>query len=330
MIIKLIIVVVLYFITSYLMKFLKLNSIHRKIVLYFDYAFIYRPTLFFTVWVMICLGMYTAYLSNHQIPQWMFEFDFKTCLLFVSMTCIMGTIFIKENQEILNQYEYLDKNIVQLLSKISLFMGLVLLLLINIYNFLLGVALYVFWQFSYNRKIKNNLLIKCLSNTVIGILLLFSGFFVVVSRGNYFSLNLISISYVSWLILFLFSICYLTVFLFIEVSESGEDTFSDRRIVFLISTVLLILILMISIYIDEPLLSVCALVSTPFYLYALLRNMDKDMIRAIKYPVFIFNFFTATIFPYLGIAVIIVFYLSKYYYWHRFDTHYPTFLIDND
>ena len=130
--------------------------------------------------------------------------------------------------------------------------------------------------------------------------------------------------------LFLFSLCYLTVFLFIEVSETDKNVFNDRRIMFLISTVLLIFVLMISLAINEPLLSVCALVSIPFYLYALLRNMDKDMIRAIKYPVFIFNFFTATIFPYLGIAVIIVFYLSKYYYWHRFDTHYPTFLIDND
>ena len=173
-------------------------------------------------------------------------------------------------------------------------------------------------------------MIKCLSNTLIGILLLLSGFFVVVSRGNYFSLDLISISYVSWLILFLFSLCSLTIFLFVEVSESDQDIFDDRRIIFFISTVLLILVLMTSLSINEPLLSVCALVSIPFYLYALLRNMDKDMIRAIKYPVFIFNFFTATIFPYLGIAVIILFYISKYYYWHRFDIHYPTFLVDND
>ena len=161
-------------------------------------------------------------------------------------------------------------------------------------------------------------------------LLSFSGFLVIASRGSYFSLDLISISFSSWLILFLFSLCYLTIFLFIEVSESDENIFDDRRINFLISTVLLILILMTSLSINEPLLSVCTLVSIPFYLYALLRNMDKDMIRAIKYPLFIFNFFTATIFPYLGIAVIIVFYISKYYYWHRFDIHYPTFLVDND
>jgi len=170
MIIKLIIVLLIYFITNYLMKFLKLNPIHRKIVLYLDYPFIYRPTLFFTVWVMISLGMYTAYLSNHHIPQWMFEFDFKTCLLFISMSCVMGTIFIKENQEILDKYEYLDQNIVQLLSKTSLFIGLILLLLINIYNFLLGLALYLFWQFSYNLKIKNDLLIdrtrRLQSNTI--------------------------------------------------------------------------------------------------------------------------------------------------------------------
>ena len=188
----------------------------------------------------------------------------------------------------------------------------------------------MFWKFIYAQKVQNNLLIKCLSNTFIGIILLLSGFFVVQVGENYFSLNLMSISYTSWLIIFLFSLCYLTIFLFIEVSENSKNIFDDRRIIFIVSTVLLVLVLTASLSIKEPLLSICTLVSIPFYLYALLRNMDKDMVRAIKYPLFIFNFFTATIFPYLGIAVIVVFYISKYYYWHRFDTHYPTFLVDYD
>ena len=29
------------------------------------------------------------------------------------------------------------------------------------------------------------------------------------------------------------------------------------------------------------------------------------------------------------IPVVIVYYCSKYYYWHRFDIHYPTFLVDS-
>ena len=331
MIIKLIIVAALYFFTNYLIKFLKVNSIHKNIVLYLDYIFIYRPTLFFTVWVVICLGMYAAYLTNGYIPQWMFEFNLKTCLLFTSISCIMGALFIIEEKEILVKNEYINKDNIELLFKITLFIGFFILLFINIYNFILGLILYLFCYFIYRTgKVQNNLLIKCLSSTFIGIILLLNGFFIVQTRGGYFSLDLISISYMSVVLLLLFSICYSAIFLLIEIFESKKNLFNNRRITVSISTILLLFVLVISLYINDPLLSICTLVSFPFYIYALLRNMDKDIIRAIRYPLFIFNFFVATIFPYLAIAVIIVFYISKYYYWHRFNIHYPTFLIDND
>jgi hypothetical protein len=42
------------------------------------------------------------------------------------------------------------------------------------------------------------------------------------------------------------------------------------------------------------------------------------------------NFFTLSIYPWLFVPLLVTFYLSKYYYWHRFDLHYPTFLIDHD
>ena len=331
MIIKLIIVVVLYFLTNYLIKFLKVNPIHKKIVLYLDYVFIYRPTLFFTIWVVICLGMYTAYLTNGYIPQWMFEFNLKTCLLFISISCIMGAIFIREQQEALEKNECLNKDNIRLLFNITLFIGLAIPLFINIYNFILGLILYLFRYFIFRKeKVQNNLLINCLSSTFMGIILLLSGFFIVQTRGNYFSVDLISIPYIPVLVFLLFSLCYLSIFLLIEIFESKKNLFDNRRITVSISTVLLLFVLLISFYINDPLLSICTLVSFPFYIYALLRNMDKDIIRAIRYPLFIFNFFVATIFPYLAIAVIIIFYISKYYYWHRFNLHYPTFLIDND
>ena len=35
-------------------------------------------------------------------------------------------------------------------------------------------------------------------------------------------------------------------------------------------------------------------------------------------------------YPWLVVPLLCTYYLSKYYYWHRFDLHYPTFLVDND
>jgi len=243
----------------------------------------------------------------------------------------MGSIFIKDQQKVLEDKEYLNKNVINLLFNITLFIGLLLLLFINLYNLILGVSLYLFWYFIYNQKnVQNNLLVKILSNTFMGIILLLSGFFIVQSEGNYLSINL-SFSYITLLILLLFSLCYSALFLLIETFENDIVVFDDRRIITTISMILWLFVLLFSLfYIKDPLLSICTMVSYPFYLYALLRNQDKDIIRAIRYPVFIFNFFVATIFPYLAIAVIIIFYISKYYYWHRFNLHYPTFLVDND
>ena len=61
-----------------------------------------------------------------------------------------------------------------------------------------------------------------------------------------------------------------------------------------------------------------------------IRRMKKDVLRAIRYPIFILNFFAFTIYPLLFVPLMITYCLSKYYYWHRFELHYPTFLVDYD
>ena len=57
---------------------------------------------------------------------------------------------------------------------------------------------------------------------------------------------------------------------------------------------------------------------------------EKDFQRVYTYPLAILNFFCMTIFPYLFVLSFIVFYLTKYYNWHRFNFHFPTFLVEND
>jgi len=325
MIIKLAILVILYYTVNYLINFLKSHYIHKKIVLSFDYIFIYRPTLFFVIWLMVSLGMYIAYLSNNYNPQWIFKFNFKTFLLFLSITFIMGSIFVNDSKD------NLDDNKKRIISKITLCIGLICLLLINIYNIILGLVLYLFLNFIYcNNDIKNNFLLKSFSNTFIGLILLMSGFVFICSHGSYLSLDLTSHGYKTLLLIFLSSLCYLAIFFMVELFNNDSILFNSRRVITFISTLILFFVLLISMYIGNPLLSICTISSIPFYLYALFRNDNKDIIRSIRYPIFIFNFFVATIFPYLAIAVITIFYLSKYYYWHRLNIHYPTFLVEND
>jgi hypothetical protein len=85
-----------------------------------------------------------------------------------------------------------------------------------------------------------------------------------------------------------------------------------------------------ALYHGDPLASTAACVSIPFFVFTVMRRFEKDVLRAIRYPIFILNFFTLSIYPWLFVPLLITFYLSKYYYWHRFDLHYPTFLVDHD
>jgi len=81
---------------------------------------------------------------------------------------------------------------------------------------------------------------------------------------------------------------------------------------------------------QDPVSSTAGLISLPFYLYAIIRHLNKDIIRAIRYPIFLLNFFICIVYPMASLFMIFNYYLCKYYYWHRFDLHYPTFLVDDD
>tara|TARA_Y100000996_G_C22506117_1_gene636446 strand:+ start:255 stop:1241 length:987 start_codon:yes stop_codon:yes gene_type:complete len=328
MILELLILVLVYFSWNYLIKFIKSHFLNKKIVRYFDYIFVFRPVLFFTVWLVICLGMYIGHLAIYnEIPQWLIKFDFKTTLLFVSLSSIMGSIFINEN---IDKNTFLEKKLVNKISNCSLYLGIFFLFFTNIYNLFLGLILYLFWFFVYSKTdAKNNIIFKSLLTTFVGVNLLLGGFFITISKQNYFLLNPI-VGENIFIILFLSSLCYFAISLSVKIQDFNISKLINRRIFTFISIFILILVFLISVFIDEPLLSICALSSIPFYIFALFRNMDKDILRTVKYPIFIFNFFIATIFPFLAIAVIIVFYISKYYFWHRFDIHYPTFLVEND
>ena len=331
--------------------FFKNHHIHKNIVPYFDYIFVFRPTLYFAVWVMICIGMYLAHLDN-SIPQWETAFNYKILLLFISLTLITGATFItnqltdiitdRNNNKLFLIDNLIDQGKAKYIYKSSILVGILLLILTNIYNFILGALIFVFWDILYNRKNykwKKNPFLGPLCNLIVGLLFIISGWIMVKSNNLYFPYIDFSLLNKLFLNIIGYVFCYLSVVLLTDIPDIKGDEMDNKRtftiafgkkITILLSTLLVFISFLIGIYLNDPLLSIATIVSFPFFLYALFRGLDKDVLRSIRYPIFILNFFTFTIYPYLSLTSLIVFYISKYYYWHRFDIHYPTFLVSND
>ena len=77
-------------------SFFKNNAIHKKIVPIFDILFLFRPTLFFVVWLMVSIGFYLGYLLNENINnyQWIFTFNYHTFSLYLAITLLTGASFV--------------------------------------------------------------------------------------------------------------------------------------------------------------------------------------------------------------------------------------------
>ena len=102
------------------------------------------------------------------------------------------------------------------------------------------------------------------------------------------------------------------------------------KVTIIIATLFCLASFLIGLYIEEPLSSTSALTAIPFFLFAIFRGKKKDILRSIRYPIFLLNFYVITIYPLLVLPVMVFYYISKYYYWHRFNIHYPTLLVDDD
>ena len=74
--------------------FLKNHPIHKMIVPYLDIIFLIRPTLFFSVWVMVVIGMYSARVALFKRSVWLIEFSWETLFVFLGLTLTCASTFI--------------------------------------------------------------------------------------------------------------------------------------------------------------------------------------------------------------------------------------------
>ncbi|MFQ6675368.1 MAG: hypothetical protein ACE5LH_03375 [Fidelibacterota bacterium] len=81
---------------------------------------------------------------------------------------------------------------------------------------------------------------------------------------------------------------------------------------------------------DDPVISTGSVIVLPFFLVALVFSRMDHVVRAIRYPVLIMAIFVSVRYPWLFAALVILYYLSKFYYYFRFDIDYPTFHAGQD
>ena len=326
-------------------QFLRDNPIHKRIVPYFDYFFLLRPTLYFAIWVMVVLGMSTAKMNIVEYPLWIMNYDVSTLLVFLGITLLCSGTFIinqitdkesdAKNQKLFLIGKYIEIKKAQQFSNVISIMGMLLLVLGNLLLVPLGVTIYILWGITYNKspfEWKKHPYLGILTNIVIGIILFLIGWLQVSGINGIEISNLISL-------MTPYILCFTAVSLMTNIPDIKGDasesanTFSvkfGRRTTTIIATLIVIVAFYLSYKNSDPIASTASLSSIPFFVFALFRNLDKDILRAIRYPIFLLNFFVFAVYPWLFVSVFIIYYISKYYYWHRFDLHYPTFLVEND
>ena len=320
-------------------NFLKNHHIHQKVVPYLDSFFIYNPTLFFTIWVMISMGMYLSHRNILMNPQWItFDITLRIISLFISLTFLIGATLIKEQLIFIDLdskknkktslIKFVNKKRATNILKFSIITGGCILLFTNIYNIIFGILTYLVFNYYFTNKhiVSRKYYFSYMLVFFISLLLILNGYTIVLSEGNYFFSLADSFSSGTFLSMFFYALVGVSIFIIIEILESGNNQMIFR----LFANFIMLLIFIFSIYSNDPLLSVLSICCLPFLLYALFRNLNKDLVRSVRYPIFICNFFIFTIYPYISIPLILIFYTSKYYYWHRFDIHFPTFLVEHD
>ena len=243
--------------------------------------------------------------------------------------------YVKDNNNlnypILASY-ILNENKMKKVSIISIFLG-VLIIGISSISIIPTILLYSYVNlFFYKVVIKNKNFVQNVIFLIFTNLLLFISGWI----HNVISFTLI-LEYIPIYLLAVLPITLVYELVFFEQASKYEKELTlqhgiNRRNVFILSIFSLISLFYITYNFKiDPVVSHYALIILPFYIYGLVRGLPKDSIRSFIYPIMVINILLSwTLFPYLFLFVFIVFYISKYYYWHRFDMHFPKFVIDEN
>jgi len=339
-------------------RFIKNHPIHPKIAKYLDIFFLLNPLYFSIIWMLICWGMAASYYSNLNSHLFYFSLSFvlKDFLYFFGLTLIISSINIKtqiselsildwkKNKDKFNldlNHLYVCPNFIaiKMSSKIALFLliiGFTIIFFISIKIFAI-FFLYLIISLFFNKnfitiKSIKEFTFKCIFRIILFYLLFISGWV----YNNSYDLLIINT--------FIFILALIPIILIYEIliletlstkEKINRQFIYDKKylLTFLALCIIISLFLITFYFIDykDPIITHYSLISIPFLCYAFFRGQSRDYIRSFRYPILILNILLSwTLYPFLLIAQICIYFLSKYYYWHRFNIHFPSFVIDKD
>ena len=310
-------------------KFIRDHKVHKDIVSIslFDYIFLYKPIYVLSPIAMVLVGMYLSSFANGNMHLGITSWNLSTSMFMLGIGLIISCVFIKNeilSSDSISRFKFIEENIVgekidpniaQRIHDFSLGLGFLLIALTSWINIFIIASMYFSWIYIINESL--DMLKSIMMFVLISTLLILSGWFY--SSG----LFIFPMQVILFLIL---SLPY--IFLFIATILLID--FDSNKMSSVLSLILITLGFLIAYYNNDPLGSTSLSVSFPFYLFLVLRNAERDLIRAIRYPIFLLIFFLFTIYPLSMIPMVIIYYFSKYYYWHRFDKHFPALAINDD
>ena len=114
-------------------------------------SFFFNPMNYYFSWLMICVGVYLNLFLSQLNPQFLFSFNFGYLLLFLGLSMILSSFYIFNKIYDVNERDENFKHIetkysfekFELLIKILIFVGLLLLLFVSLVNTIIGVLLII-------------------------------------------------------------------------------------------------------------------------------------------------------------------------------------------
>ncbi len=337
-------------------SFFKNHKIHKVVTSKLDWLFVFNLPKFIILTAIFSWGMASAYfhVNLSSFPYFSTYFHYADIIIYLGLFLLLGGLNIQNeldklkyaysstkidyvrdnnnlNYPILASY-ILNEDKMKKVSIVSIFLGIFIIGVSSI-NILPTILLYSYLNlFFYKIIIKNkNFAQNVIFSIFTNLLLFISGWIHIV-----ISFTLI-LEYILIYLLAVLPITLIYELVFFEQASKYEKELTlpngvNRRNIFTLSIFSLISLFYITYNFKiDPVVSHYALIILPFYIYGLVRGLPKDSIRSFIYPIMVINILLSwTLFPYLFLFVFIVFYISKYYYWHRFDIHFPKFVIEDD
>ncbi len=318
-------------------------KIPQKYVKPLDYLFILRPSLFFPVWIMTLAGYETNKLIiNGTSTWWSLNLNLILVLNFLLITLVSGATFIynqiqdiqtdKENKKLFLISEKYVK--IDLAKKIALYLiviSFIGLLIQDLQLSLLIGGVLLFWGYLYNFppfQWKDKPIMGVLTNLIAGLLLFLAGWHMAgdITKDAF-------IYFIPYLCAWA-AVCILTTIPDIEGDKKSQKKtiaiwLGIKTTVFL--TVLIVIIgFIVGMHLDDPVITHSILLSLPIYLIMAFRPERAWILRATRYSILFLGLFLSILYPFFFIALIMNYYISRFYYSNRFGLEYPTFTIEED